>query len=117
MTVMDIRGIGIDVVEVQRIEQALARWGDSFVSRIFTPDEDERARHPRARSMRLAPPPAPHEGGVKGRRPRGGAWGRSPSRSRTPTVSPSPARSPWAPPRKRAPQEPRRGAPNSVIVF
>lgn len=54
MTIMDIRGIGIDVVEVRRIEQALARWGDSFVARIFTPDEDERARHPRARSMRLA---------------------------------------------------------------
>ena len=51
---MDVRGIGIDVVEVERIEQALARWGDAFVSRVFTPDEDERARHPRIRSMRLA---------------------------------------------------------------
>lgn len=51
---MDVRGIGIDIVEVERMEQALARWGDSFVSRVFTAHEDERARHPRARSMRLA---------------------------------------------------------------
>lgn len=51
---MDIRGIGIDVVEVDRIERALSRWGDVFVSRVFTPHEDERARHPRARSQRLA---------------------------------------------------------------
>ncbi len=51
---MDVRGIGIDVVEVQRIEQALTRWGDAFVSRVFTPEESERARHPRVRHMRLA---------------------------------------------------------------
>lgn len=51
---MTVRGIGIDIVEVQRVEQALARWGDAFVSRLFTPDESERARHPRVRSMRLA---------------------------------------------------------------
>ena len=51
---MDVRGIGIDVVEVGRIEQALDRWGDAFIARVFTPREDERARHPRARSQRLA---------------------------------------------------------------
>jgi holo-[acyl-carrier protein] synthase len=39
---------------VNRIEQALSRWGDAFVARIFTPGEDERARHHRARSQRLA---------------------------------------------------------------
>jgi len=51
---MEIRGIGIDIVEVERIEQALARWGDAFVSRVFTPGEDVRSRHPRVRSQRLA---------------------------------------------------------------
>jgi len=51
---MDVRGIGIDVVEVQRIEHALQRWGEAFVSRIFTPGEEIRARHPRVRSQRLA---------------------------------------------------------------
>jgi holo-[acyl-carrier protein] synthase len=51
---MTLRGVGIDIVEVRRIEQALDRWGDAFVMRLFTPAEDERARPPRARSARLA---------------------------------------------------------------
>lgn len=51
---MNIRGIGVDIVEVERIEQAIERWGDGFVVRLFTPAEDERSRHPRVRSMRLA---------------------------------------------------------------
>lgn len=50
----DIRGLGIDIVEVRRIEQALDRWGDAFVTRLFTAAEDERARPPHARSARLA---------------------------------------------------------------
>src|SRR5438445_10445917 len=49
-----IKGVGIDVVEVRRIEQALDRWGDAFVTRIFTTAEDERAKPPHARSARLA---------------------------------------------------------------
>ncbi|OLD61411.1 MAG: holo-[acyl-carrier-protein] synthase [Armatimonadetes bacterium 13_1_40CM_3_65_7] len=49
-----IKGVGIDVVEVRRIEQALDRWGDAFVTRIFTVAEDERAKPPHARSARLA---------------------------------------------------------------
>ena len=51
---MEIRGVGVDIVEVSRIDQAIARWGEAFVSRIFTAAENERARHPRVRSMRLA---------------------------------------------------------------
>jgi len=51
---MQIRGVGIDIVEVARIEHALDRWGDAFVTRIFTTAEDERARPSRARSARLA---------------------------------------------------------------
>src|SRR5574341_790966 len=50
----DIRGLGIDIVEVRRIEQALDRWGDAFVTRLFTAAEDERARSAHARSARLA---------------------------------------------------------------
>src|SRR5439155_22969380 len=49
-----IKGVGTDVVEVRRIEQALDRWGDAFVTRIFTIAEDERAKPPHARSARLA---------------------------------------------------------------
>lgn len=31
--------IGVDIVEVQRIEAATARWGDRFLRRVFTPQE------------------------------------------------------------------------------
>ncbi len=30
---------GIDIIEIQRIERALARWGESFQKRIYTPAE------------------------------------------------------------------------------
>jgi len=36
---MRLIGIGIDVVEVDRIADALARHGEPFVARIFTPGE------------------------------------------------------------------------------
>jgi len=49
-----VRGVGSDIVEVARIEQAVTRWGEAFVSRVFTKAEDERSRNPRVRSMRLA---------------------------------------------------------------
>ncbi len=31
--------IGVDLVEVHRIERAIARWGDRFLRRVFTPAE------------------------------------------------------------------------------
>jgi holo-[acyl-carrier protein] synthase len=34
-----IFGIGIDTIEVSRIEQTIANYGDQFLSRIFTHDE------------------------------------------------------------------------------
>jgi len=34
-----IRGLGIDVVELERIEAALARFDDRFLERILTPAE------------------------------------------------------------------------------
>src|SRR2546428_13919820 len=51
---MQVRSDGIDLVEVRRIDQALDRWGDAFVTRIFTTAEDERAKPPHPRSARLA---------------------------------------------------------------
>ena len=33
--------IGVDIVEVQRIEQAVGRWGDRFLGRVFTQAEIE----------------------------------------------------------------------------
>lgn len=34
-----IRGLGIDIVEVDRIRRAVARWGDAFLCRVFTAGE------------------------------------------------------------------------------
>jgi holo-[acyl-carrier protein] synthase len=34
-----IRGLGVDIVEVDRIRRAVARWGDPFLYRVFTPGE------------------------------------------------------------------------------
>lgn len=31
--------IGVDLMEVQRIESAVSRWGDRFLQRVFTPAE------------------------------------------------------------------------------
>lgn len=32
-------GTGIDIVEIHRIAQSIARFGDRFLTRIFTPEE------------------------------------------------------------------------------
>jgi holo-[acyl-carrier protein] synthase len=50
-------GIGVDLVEIARVEQALARFGDRLVRRLM--DEEEAARlptatAPRARALALA---------------------------------------------------------------
>lgn len=34
-----ITGIGVDIIELVRIEGALKRWGDRFLSRVFTERE------------------------------------------------------------------------------
>jgi len=39
-----IRGIGVDIVKVDRIERAVERWGYRFLKRIFTPAEIERCQ-------------------------------------------------------------------------
>ncbi|MBN1103470.1 MAG: holo-ACP synthase [Deltaproteobacteria bacterium] len=36
-----IYGIGIDLVNVSRMEETLGRWGDRFITRVFTPAESE----------------------------------------------------------------------------
>lgn len=47
-----IVGIGTDLVEIERIEAALARFGDRFAQRILGPAEWQRYEHRRARSAR-----------------------------------------------------------------
>lgn len=34
-----IHGIGVDIVEIKRIERAITRWGDAFLHRIFHDEE------------------------------------------------------------------------------
>jgi holo-[acyl-carrier protein] synthase len=31
--------IGVDIVEIERIQNVIARWGDTFLQRVFTPSE------------------------------------------------------------------------------
>ena len=38
-----ILGVGSDLVDIRRIEKTLARFGDRFVDRVFTPEERRRA--------------------------------------------------------------------------
>jgi len=39
-----IYGTGIDIVEVQRMAHIIARWGDRFLNRVFSPGEIEYCR-------------------------------------------------------------------------
>ena len=47
-----ILGIGSDIIDIRRIEQTLARFGDRFIHRIYT--ETERARAERRPNERAA---------------------------------------------------------------
>ncbi len=51
---MTVLGLGVDMVEVERIERAVARWGDAFVRRIYTVREIERAAATVVQGPRLA---------------------------------------------------------------
>lgn len=39
-----IKGIGVDIVDIGRIEEAVERWGSRFLKRIFTSAEIERCK-------------------------------------------------------------------------
>ena len=34
-----IIGIGVDIVEISRIQKAIERWGDGFLTHVFTTEE------------------------------------------------------------------------------
>lgn len=34
-----ITGSGIDIVEIKRLQQAVERWGDAFLKKVFTDNE------------------------------------------------------------------------------
>jgi holo-[acyl-carrier protein] synthase len=60
-----IVGTGIDIVEVPRVEQAIARFGDRFLQRIFTPDEIRYCDSKQNRYERYAARFAAKEAGFK----------------------------------------------------
>ena len=53
-----IYGIGVDLVNIKRMEAVINRWGDRFIGRVFSPDETEscskRAFPPAAFALRFA---------------------------------------------------------------
>lgn len=49
-----ILGIGIDMVKTDKIENAVKRWGDSFLQRVFNPEEVEKINPGKIYYQRLA---------------------------------------------------------------
>ena len=38
---IDMNSVGVDIIEVGRIQRAIGRWGERFLVRVFTPAELE----------------------------------------------------------------------------
>ena len=38
-----ILGVGSDLIDITRIERTIARFGDRFLDRVFTPQERQRS--------------------------------------------------------------------------
>lgn len=49
-----IFGTGIDIIEVERITQAIERWGDHFLNHVFTEEEIAYAKRYRYPSQHFA---------------------------------------------------------------
>lgn len=49
-----ISGTGIDIIEVERINQAIERWGDHFLQHVFTEEEIAYAKRYRYPSQHFA---------------------------------------------------------------
>ena len=62
---MPLIGIGIDIVEVERIERLLARQGDKFLKRVFTKAEVEYCMKKAQPAVHLAARFAAKEAAVK----------------------------------------------------
>ena len=67
---MKIVGIGIDVIEVERIDEAVEEFGDRFLERIFTAEERALLRRPEAPGDPLCRALGGQGGGVEGLRHR-----------------------------------------------
>ncbi len=51
---MEIYGIGIDIVETERIEDSIEKYGDRFLDRVFTRAEQEYCRRMKFASRHYA---------------------------------------------------------------
>lgn len=60
-----IIGVGVDLVRIARIRQAIERWQDRFLERVFTPDELAYARRRRDPAEHLAARFAAKEAALK----------------------------------------------------
>lgn len=49
-----ILGLGNDTIDIRRIEQAIERWGDRFLNRVFTPLEQAKSNRRKNRSASYA---------------------------------------------------------------
>ena len=58
-------GTGIDIVEIERIAHSIARYGDHFLSRIFTPAEIVYCQHKKSFAESFAARFAAKEAGAK----------------------------------------------------
>ena len=51
---MSIIGTGVDITEVSRLRKAIEKWGQGFISRVFTDKELENAKTRGSRYLHLA---------------------------------------------------------------
>ena len=65
MTVTMLLGTGVDAVEIERIRSSLERYGEQFISRIFTEQEAAYCRKKRAFAESYAARFAAKEAGAK----------------------------------------------------
>ena len=49
-----ILGVGSDLIDIRRIERTIARFGDRFLDRVFTPAERQRSERRRDRAASYA---------------------------------------------------------------
>jgi holo-[acyl-carrier protein] synthase len=54
-TVMEMQYIGVDIIEIARVHEAVQQWGDRFLRRVYTESELKRYREsPSSLAVRFA---------------------------------------------------------------
>ncbi|MFH1873708.1 MAG: holo-ACP synthase [Pseudomonadota bacterium] len=66
-----ILGIGIDIVDVRRIEDIIVRWQDAFLRRVFTDDEIRHCNNKKNPAQRFATRFAAKKAFIKALYPKG----------------------------------------------